>query len=192
MLALLVAFDSLILLLFLLLLGTASTQQMGGGTNSGGGLSGKVFGAGAPGAGGKNGMDFAYDGKIDTWFDCVGPPDDFPDACFAGLELAKPSPVGSVRFYPRGNCPGCQYGGPGYTNACPGATESELNDKGACRMLGPPGHRAMFQGAAAQAGPWTTFASIEVKPEEAAWTTLESTDASTPFAFVRYHRCAPL
>ena len=41
-------------------------------------------------------------------------------------------------------------------------------------------------GAAAQTGPWTTFASIVVKPADGAWTTLQSSDSST-FAFVRYH-----
>ena len=67
-------------------------QLNGGGTNVGGGLKGKVFGLGAPGNNGKNGMALAWDGKIDTWFDCVGPPDDFPDSecsnCCALLRLS--------------------------------------------------------------------------------------------------------
>lgn len=132
-----------------LLLAPAETysQQEGGGQSSAR-LSGKVFGLGAAGAGGKNGMDLAFDGKTDTYFDCVGPPDDFPDACYVGIELGAPSAVGSIRFFPRGVCPGCEYGGPGYTKVCPGSTPDELKDKGACRMLGPEGHRGMFQGAA--------------------------------------------
>jgi hypothetical protein len=172
--------------LLLLALTSVSSQKEGGGESLGGGLPGKVFGLGAPGAG--NGMDHAFDGKTDTWFDCVAPPEDiFPDACYVGLELKAPSAIGAVRFFPRGVCPGCDYGGSGYKNACPGSTPAELKGMGACRMLGPEGHRAMFQGAASQSGPWTTFATIAVKPAETAWTTLESTDTSTSFAFVRYH-----
>ena len=174
-------------LLLLALLPSVSSQKEGGGESSGGGLPGKVFGLGAPGAGGRNGMDHAFDGKTDTWFDCVAPPENFPDACYVGLELKTPSAIGTVRYFPRGRCPGCDYGGPGYKNVCPGSTPAELKDMGGCRMLGPEGHRGTFQGATSQSGPWSTIATIVVKPAETAWTTLESTDSSTSFAFVRYH-----
>eukprot|EP01046_Picozoa_sp_COSAG06_P075484 COSAG06_NODE_23605_length_686_cov_2.064736_2_plen_115_part_01 len=68
--------DRLVLLLLLPPLAGAQAQ---GKQNQGGGLIGEVFGAGAPGDGGRNGMDHAWDGKTDTWFDCLGPPDNFWD-----------------------------------------------------------------------------------------------------------------
>ena len=85
--------DRLVLLLLLPPLAGAQGKQ-----NQGAGLIGEVFGAGAPGDGGRNGMDHAWDGKIDTWFDCLGPPDNFWDACYTGIKLPSPTAIGQIRF----------------------------------------------------------------------------------------------
>ena len=87
--------DRLVLLLLLPPLAGAQAQ---GKQNQGGGLIGEVFGAGAPGDGGRNGMDHAWDGKTDTWFDCLGPPDNFWDACYTGIKLPTPTAIGQIRF----------------------------------------------------------------------------------------------
>jgi hypothetical protein len=80
-------------------LGVGAQSPAGAGKqNQGGGLVGEIFGAGAPGDGGKNGMDHAWDGQTDTWFDCLGPPDDFWDGCYTGIKLATPTAIGQIRF----------------------------------------------------------------------------------------------
>ena len=88
---------TLVVLLVMVVVPTA-TQAQQQQQNQGGGLTGEIFGAGAPGDNGKNGMDHAWDGKTETWFDCVAPPADFWDSCYTGIKLAKPTPIGQIRF----------------------------------------------------------------------------------------------
>ena len=90
---------SSVLLLLLLAAGPVGVgaQPAGSGKqNQGGGLVGEIFGAGTPGNG--NGMDHAWDGQTSTWFDCLGPPDDFWDSCYTGIKLATPTAIGQIRF----------------------------------------------------------------------------------------------
>lgn len=142
--------------------------------NQGAGLRGDIFGAGTPGSG--NGMTNAWDGKTDTWFDCLGPPDDFWDSCYTGIKLPTPTSIGQLRFYPRKTCPGCEYAGPDKpkNEFCEGP---EHKDGGACRMVG-----GKFQGAidpAAGAQPvWVDLATILDRPAEDAWGSLSASDST--------------
>ena len=198
-----VTLHTMLLQLALLLVATTAAQQTGK-QNTGGGLVGEIFGAGGPGAGG-NGMEHAWDGQTSTWFDCLAPPEDFWDNCYTGIKLLTPTAIGQIRFCkrrtaafiqprarrctfplgrgclltewfadPRGVCPGCQYAGPGKP-ANP-ACEGEHNNHGACRMVG-----GRFEGATATAPEvWNTLATIQTRPSEDAWGSLESSD-STPY-----------
>lgn len=78
---------------------------------------------------------------------------------------------------PRGACPGCGYAGPDRPKNA--ACEGEHGDKGACRMVG-----GKFEGAI-EAAPgsqqeWNTLATIQTRPTEEAWGSLQSSD-STPY-----------
>ena len=126
-----------------------------------------------------HGFAKVFDGDVTTYFDCFGGVDDIKSDCWVGLELAKPSAVGTIRYYPRGSCPGCQTGG---NPAC-----GTSADKGGCRMSG-----GKFQGAQAAAGPWTDLAMIStsVPVAEGRWTAVSSQSSHT-FSHVRY-MSAPL
>lgn len=154
--------------------------------SSSAGLNGKIIGLGNGYGGESHGRTKVFDGKTDTWFDCFGTDGiDIKSDCWVGLELPAPTSVDSIRFFPRGKCPGCQTGG---NPACLEIQKEKGKcDEGACRMSG-----GKFQGALASTGPWHDLASVSTTSSvvEASWTSLSSTD-STPYTYVRY-MSAPL
>jgi hypothetical protein len=149
--------------------------------SSSGGLNGKIIGLGNGYGGEAHGYSKVFDGLTDTWFDCFDTDGiDIKSDCWTGLELPAPSAIGAIRFFPRGNCPGCQTGG---NPACVQLQkEHGKADQGACRMSG-----GKFQGAMASTGPWHDLATISTTSPvaEASWSSLSSTD-STPYTHVRY------
>eukprot|EP01047_Picozoa_sp_COSAG01_P051683 COSAG01_NODE_5359_length_4310_cov_55.597720_4_plen_328_part_00 len=108
--------------------------------------------------------DKAWDGDVETFFDCTG-----ADSCYSGVQLPAATTIGTVRFYPRGNCGGC--GVPG----CAGDSE-----QGACRMVG-----GTFEGSNSQSGPWMELFKITTKPVEKAWTSVHVASAQS-VTFFRY------
>ena len=110
---------------------------------------------------------------------------DIKSDCWVGLELSSPSAIGTIRFFPRGSCPGCQTGG---NPACLSIQKEKGKcDEGGCRMSG-----GKFQGATSSAGPWSDLATIPttVPVSEDSWTSLSVEDGSE-FTHVRY-MSAPL
>ena len=110
---------------------------------------------------------------------------DIKSDCWVGLELSSPSAIGTIRFFPRGSCPGCQTGG---NPACLSIQKEKGKcDEGGCRMSG-----GKFQGATSAAGPWSDLATIPttVPVSEDSWSSLSSEDGSE-FTHVRY-MSAPL
>ena len=105
--------------------------------SSSGGLNGKIIGLGNGYGGEAHGYSKVFDGLTDTWFDCFDTDGiDIKSDCWTGLELPAPSAIGAIRFFPRGNCPGCQTGG---NPACVQLQkEHGKADQGACRMPPPP------------------------------------------------------
>eukprot|EP01043_Picozoa_sp_COSAG02_P076257 COSAG02_NODE_16108_length_1112_cov_1.992103_1_plen_189_part_10 len=160
-----------------LLLQAATTASGQTAESTSAGLNGKVIGLGNGYGGESHGYGKVFDGETDTWFDCFDTDGiDIKSDCWAGLELPVPTVIATVRFFPRGKCPGCQTGG---NPACLEVQKDKGSaDEGACRMSG-----GKFQGALALTGPWHDLAIVPTTSPvaEVSWSSLSSTD-DTPYS----------
>ena len=83
------------------------SEQVDEAESTSSGLNGKIIGLGNGYGGESHGYGKVFDGETDTWFDCFGTDGiDIKSDCWAGLELPEPTTIGTIRFFPRGKCPG--------------------------------------------------------------------------------------